>query len=140
MTSHTITNVFQIHLKGYSHALQSQRTGFRVQCQKMGAYVLRGLTRTELGLTCVKKRHQAWTSMPPAASSSELTGGVPLLAFGGRGPYEQKKLLYRILVLISSFKGEMETHAVQLEKHQKKCCIQIKPIPNKGRGLTMSLL
>ncbi len=46
------------------------------------ASALRGLTGTELVLTCVKKGtgQWAWTYTPPAASSSELIMGAPLLA------------------------------------------------------------
>jgi hypothetical protein len=51
-----------------------------------------GTVNTELGLSCVKKGtgQWAWTYTPPASSSSELTGGVPLLASASRGLMNRK--------------------------------------------------
>ncbi len=72
----------------------------------------RGLTDPKLIITCVKKALVIDLS-PPAASSSEITRGVPLLASGERGlivntPLVNKiLLLYRILVTLSTMWSQL---------------------------------
>jgi hypothetical protein len=61
-------------LEGMFSCFKSQKK-FQGSVPKGGASVLRG---------------RAWTYTPPAASPSELTGGIPLLASDGRGLIKRK--------------------------------------------------
>jgi hypothetical protein len=60
-----------------------------------------GLTGLKLVLACVKKA-LGLDLYAPFRQLIELTVGIPLLAPGGRGLYEQKLLKYRTLVAVSA--------------------------------------
>jgi hypothetical protein len=65
-----------------------------------------GLPGPNLVLTCVKKALGV-DLYAPCRHLIELTVGVPLLARGGRGLYEQKLLKYRVLVAVSAIWAHM---------------------------------
>ena len=73
---------------------------------KKGVSVLKGLTGTELVLTCVKKALGV-DLYAPCRHLIELTVGVPLLGGGGRWLYEQKLLKYRTLVAVSAIWAQL---------------------------------
>jgi hypothetical protein len=60
-----------------------------------------GLTGPKLVLTYVKKA-LGLDLYAPCRYLIELTVGVPLLARGGRGLYEQNLLIYRTFVAVST--------------------------------------
>jgi hypothetical protein len=62
-------------------------------------------------MTCVKKALGV-DLYAPCRHLIELTVGVPLLARGGRGLYEQKLLKYRVLVTVSAIWVQMSRRQV----------------------------
>ncbi len=73
-----------------------------------------GLPGPKLALTCVKKPKKALgvDLYAPCRHLVELTVGVPLLARGGRGLYEQKSLKYRTLVAVSAIWAQLPRRQV----------------------------
>ncbi len=70
-----------------------------------------GLPGPKLVLMCVKKALGV-DLYAPCPYLIELTVGVPLLAPGGRGLYEQKLLKYRILVAVSTIWAQLPRRQV----------------------------
>ncbi len=73
-----------------------------------------GLPGPKLVLTCVKKALgvDLYGVYAPCRHLIELTVGVPLLARGGRGLYEQKLLKYRTLVAVSAIWAQLPCRQV----------------------------
>jgi hypothetical protein len=77
---------FHCHVTTHSKRITVRGTGmpscnsFFLKFNSWVGHLFRGgLTGTELVLSCVKKRHWAWTYTPPAASSSEFKGAYRYL-------------------------------------------------------------
>ncbi len=70
-----------------------------------------GLPGPKLVLTCVKKALGV-DLYAPCRHLIELTVGIPLLARGRRGLYEQKLLKYRVLVAVSAMWAQMSRRQV----------------------------
>jgi hypothetical protein len=66
-----------------------------------------GLPGPKLVLTCDIKKALGVDLYAPCRHLIELTVGVPLLACGGKGFYEQKLLKYRTLVAVSSIWAQL---------------------------------